>query len=449
MEGTDYFFRYLILLQYGQAQMQPLPIGCYRWATMDEKRQIAKELSDIENCINKHHNINGHTGYILEVDIEYPEELHDLHQDMPLAPEHIFISKDNISPMMREYYPFGRNHKAKKLIGTLHNKKKYHVHYILLKFYIQMGLKVTKIHRVLLFKQEPFMNDYISHLAALRAKSSSSFEKGCLKKLANSCYGKMIEDVRKYKDVKVCRTKGEFLRASSSPFFESFKIYSKNLVMCILRKKSVYMRSCHAIGMAILDYSKLHMYDLYYNYILPNTRLSPVNGSISVIMSDTDSFLFAFKGKKTEEFLEDIEDVMDFSNYPSNHRLHSKEVAGHLGYLKDEMEGRAKILGAVALKAKCYSIRTDVGEDVKKCKGIPKVATKKLRYNDYKKALLRARQLKARFHKITSKNHIVSTTMFDRKSLSFYDDKRFYMCKIHSLPYGHFRLKNLKQCVKC
>ena len=104
--------------------MQPLPIGCYRWATMDEKRQIAKELSDIKNCINKHHNINGRTGYILEVDIEYPEELHDLHQDMPLAPEHIFISKDNISPMMREYYPFGRNHKAKKLIGTLHNKKK-------------------------------------------------------------------------------------------------------------------------------------------------------------------------------------------------------------------------------------------------------------------------------------------------------------------------------------
>ena len=66
---------------------------------------------------------------ILEVDLEYPKELHDLHNDYPLAPEQIEVNK------------------VEKLIPNLWNKKKYVIHYENLKQYLNLGLKLTKIHR--------------------------------------------------------------------------------------------------------------------------------------------------------------------------------------------------------------------------------------------------------------------------------------------------------------
>ena len=366
---------------------------------------------------------------------------------MPLAPEHVTIDNEQISPLSRQESPYSASYKSKKLVGTLKDKKKYVVHYQTLKLYLSLGLRVTRLHRVLVFKQEPFMREYISHLASLRANSQNQFEKSCLKKLANSNYGKMIEDVRKYKEVKICQSRNSLLRHMSSPFFESFKVYSEKLVLCFMRKKKVVFKSCHAIGLAILDLSKLHMFDLYYNYILPQTELSPIDNSLSIMMSDTDSFLFYFKNKTTAQFLKDIEPIMDFSNYPTDHQLFSKERAGHLGYLKDEMKGEP-MKGVVALKSKCYSIKVK-RESINKCKGIPKVATGKLKFKHYKKSLFNRTHIFSTFSKINSKDHRVTTTSFKRKSLSCYDDKRYYLCDIHSLPYGHYKLRKLKDGVKC
>ena len=380
------------------------------------------------------------TGYILEVDLDYPDALHDCHSDMPLAPEHIEICKDDICPFMQENCPYSKTYKSRKLIGTLSSKRNYVLHYQMLRFYMSLGLKVAKVHRVLVFNQEPFMQEYISHLASLRSKSKNEFEKSCLKKLANSNYGKMIEDVRKYKEVKICQTRNSLLKAMSSPFFENFKIYNEKLVICFQKKKCINLKSCHAIGLSILDLSKLHMYDLYYNYIIPETELSPTNGSLRIMMSDTDSFLFAFKNKTTKQFLQDIEPIMDFSNYQKDDQMYSRKRAGQLGYLKDEMKG-AGIEGVVALKSKCYSIKTKE-KSLNKCKGIPKVATNKLQFKHYKKSLFSKAAMSSTFPRISSKDHRVTTTSFTRKSLSCYDDKRFYLCSLHSMPYGHYKLKN-------
>ena len=384
-------------------------------------------------------------GYILEVDLIYPQDLHDMHTDMPLAPEHISITKSQICPLMKAKFPYGETYNSKKLVGTLNDKKRYILHYQALKLYLSLGLKVQRLHRVLSFNQRPFMQGYIQHIAKLRSLSNSDFEKNCLKKLANSNYGKMIEDVRKHMEVKICQTRQSFLRATSSPLFVNFKIFNENLVLCFLKKKSIFQKSCHAIGLSILDLSKLHMYDLYYNEIIPSTRLSPLNGSLSIIMSDTDSFLFAFSGKEKLEFLSDIEHIMDFSNYPKEHALFSTKRAGQLGYLKDEMKGVSEIEGAIALKSKCYCIKSK--NTISKCKGIPKVATNKLKFKHYKNALLHSKTLKSEFSKITSKEHKVSTSAVIRKSLTGYDDKRYYLCDIHSLPYGHYKIN--KENPKC
>ncbi len=65
---------------------------------------------------------------VLEVDLEYPKELHDLHNEYPLAPERLLIGK------------------VEKLVPNLKDKKKYVLHHENLKLYLRLGLRLTKIH---------------------------------------------------------------------------------------------------------------------------------------------------------------------------------------------------------------------------------------------------------------------------------------------------------------
>ena len=102
-------------------------------------------------------------GLILEVDLEYPEELHDLHNDYPLAAEKIKVTKEMLSKYCKKFqiniiYQLDLVH---KLIPTLSNKKNYVLHYRNLQLYLSLGLKVDKIHRVLEFKQSPWLKQYI------------------------------------------------------------------------------------------------------------------------------------------------------------------------------------------------------------------------------------------------------------------------------------------------
>ena len=102
-------------------------------------------------------------GYILEVDLEYPKELHELHNDYPLAPEKLAVSSDMLSiyckNIANEYdIKVGD---VKKLIPNLGNKTKYVVYYRNLQIYLSLGMKLRKIHRLLKFKQSDWMKEYI------------------------------------------------------------------------------------------------------------------------------------------------------------------------------------------------------------------------------------------------------------------------------------------------
>ena len=98
-------------------------------------------------------------GYILKVDLEYPKELHALHKDYPLAPEKLTVTNDILSKYIQEIadkYEINVGG-AKTLIPNLGNKTKYVVHYKNLQLYLYLGMKLTKIHRVLKFKQSDWM----------------------------------------------------------------------------------------------------------------------------------------------------------------------------------------------------------------------------------------------------------------------------------------------------
>ena len=93
-------------------------------------------------------------GYFFEVDLEYPDELHELHNDYPLAPEKFAVSSDMLSNYCKK---IADTHEAKvgdvkKLIPNLSSKTNYVVHYRNAQLYLSLGMKLTKIHRMLKFK---------------------------------------------------------------------------------------------------------------------------------------------------------------------------------------------------------------------------------------------------------------------------------------------------------
>ena len=92
-------------------------------------------------------------GYFLEVDLEYPEELHELHNDFLLAPEKLTVSNDILSKYCKKIgdeYEI-RVGDVKRLIPNVGNKTNYVVHYRNRQLYLSLGIKLTKIHRVLKF----------------------------------------------------------------------------------------------------------------------------------------------------------------------------------------------------------------------------------------------------------------------------------------------------------
>ena len=123
---------------------------------------------------------------ILEVDLEYPKELHDLHNDYPLAPERLKIGGVEQSPMRS----------IEKLIPNLYDKKNYVVHHKTLKQYESLGLKITKIHRGIKFKESAWLKPYIDLNTKLRTKAKNDFEKDFFKLMNNSVFGKTMEKYR-------------------------------------------------------------------------------------------------------------------------------------------------------------------------------------------------------------------------------------------------------------
>ena len=166
---------------YGWATSQPLPTGGFRFLRLDEIETLAPvaELSD-----------DAEDGYIFEVDLHYPQHLHDAHDDYPLAPESLEIDRDMYSPSQQAAFP--QTVPQRKLTPDLRDKVRYVVHYRNLKLYLQLGLVVTRIHRLLASKQSTWLKTYIDFNTHQRSLAGSSFPKDFFKLMNNSVFGKRI-----------------------------------------------------------------------------------------------------------------------------------------------------------------------------------------------------------------------------------------------------------------
>ena len=206
---------------YGWAMSQPLPNGEFEWVEDPDNIKLEDYLGD-----------DGR-GMVLEVDLDYPSKLHDLHNGYPLAPESKKIDQSMLSDYAKkiaEKFQLTVGG-VRKLVTSLGPKKNYVLHVRNLKLYTDLGMKLTRVHRAVTFKQSCWFRDYIDFNTKKRSSSKNTFEKNFFKLMNNSIYGKTMENLRKRVDVKLVSSEDELLKLTTSPCFQSLRIMNENLIV--------------------------------------------------------------------------------------------------------------------------------------------------------------------------------------------------------------------------
>ena len=413
---------------YGWAMSQFLPTGNFKWLSQKqiEKTNLGKYTE------------NSKKGLILEVDLEYPQELHDLHNDYPLGPEKIKVAKDMLSDYCKKIadkfnISSGLVH---KLIPTLNDKEKYILHYRNLQSYLSLGLKLKKIHRVLQFDQSPWLKQYIDFNTQKRTHAKNNFEKDFFKLMNNSVFGKTMENIRKRVDVRLVTSKEKLLKLASKPTYVSSKIFNENLVAVHKIKETLTMNRPAYIGMCILDLSKTLMYDFHYNYIKHN-----YGNKAKLLFTDTDSLTYEIETKDAYADFWKNKDRFDNSDYNKESPFYNAVNKKVIGKFKDESAG-IPITEFVGLRSKMYSYVKDNEQTARTAKGIKKqVIRKDIKHEDYKNVLFNNEQIHHKMKTIRSEKHQLGSYELNKISLSCFDDKRFiHQNGITSYAYGHYKI---------
>jgi hypothetical protein len=465
---------------YGWAMSQYLPVGNYQWCWKAEENKyipshafglfltnnnvklekpVYKERGydgvywnelqsfesyDLRSMIQAISNIkdDSETGFIFNVDLDVPEELHDYFNDYPLAPENTL---GEYSPLMVEKYKFIHDKtpvsKVPKLIPNLNNKKNYVLHYRNLKLYLKLGMKLVNINSIMSFDQKPFLEKYIDFNTKKRAETKNDYEKDLFKLMNNSVFGKTMENVAKRIEVKLMTDENKFVKQCSMPYFKDFRIFSEGLAAVEMNKTQVTYNRPMVVGFCILELSKVLMYDFHYN-----TMVKTYGDNIKLLFTDTDSLCYHIK---TNDFFQDMKQSLfmyDTSDYPKSHPCFSNDNKKVIGKFKDEANSKP-IIEFCGHRAKMYSFLTEEkGKSV--AKGIKKNQIKKLRMEQYKQALFGTTKEelnpKVSFNLLRSKNHQMNSIRVTKSGLSCIDDKRYIKSdNISSFAHGHYQINKI------
>ena len=196
---------------------------------------------------------------------------------------------------------------VEKLIPNLFDKKRYVIHIRALDRALKHELVLDKIHRAMEFKKSAWMKEYIDFNTKLRTAAKNDFEKAFYKLMNNSVFGKTMENIRKHRNIKLITNREAQLKAVMKPNFKSSVIFGENLMGCEMGKIKVVMNKPVYLGQAILDLSKIVMYEFHYDYI----KQTYPEG-LTLCYMDTDSLIYDIE---TDNFYKDLaEDVQDRFN---------------------------------------------------------------------------------------------------------------------------------------
>ena len=375
---------------------------------------------------------------ILEVDLEYPQELHDLHNGYPVCSEKVKVSNNMLSGYCKkvaEKYNISIG-LVNKLIPTLRDKKEYVLHYRNLQLYLDLGLKIKKVYRVLKFDLSPWLKQHIDFNTEKRKNAKNSFEKDFFKLMNNNVFGKTMENLRKRVDVRLVTDEKKLDKLTSKPTFVSSKIFNENLMAVHKIKETLTLNRPAYVGMCILDFSKTLMYDFHYNYIKKK-----YGNRAKLLFIDTDSLTYEIEPEDVYKDFWNDKERFDNSNYPENSPYYSDHNQRCVRIFEDESAG-IPIKEFIGLKSKMYSYVKDNEKGGRTAKGIKKnVIKNNIKHEDYKNTLMNNEQMHHKMKTIRSQRHQLGSYEINKVSLSCFDDKRYIHDNgISSYAYGNIGL---------
>jgi len=418
---------------YGWAMSQPLPFAEFRfvdaaeWSTIDWLQQREEQP----------------VGYFVECDLDYPAVLHDLHNDYPLACERLCVSTEMLSEnqiRLRRNYNMPRTNGYSKLVPSFLPKKKYLAHYLLLKFYLEHGLELRAVHRVIAFRQERWLAQYIELNTNLRAAATTDFEKDHFKLMNNSVYGKTCENQKKRTDIKLVVTEEKRKRLTEKPHCLGFRIFKESLAAIEMRKINTRIDKPFYVGYSVLELSKLHMYRFHYDVIKQK-----YGANAELLMTDTDSLVYYIRTENVYDDMLAARELYDLANFPKASRYYDGANNKVIGKMKDEAAGDP-ILEFVGLRPKMYSFLTVKDAELPaarvdekhRAKGIAFAASKQLRHQDFLAQLENPVENTQLNRRIGTRLHQLYTFEVQKRGLCAFDDKRFLLDDgINSLAFGH------------
>jgi len=373
---------------------------------------------------------------------------------------------------------------------------------------LEQGLVLTKIHRVLRFRQAPWMRAFIQKNVARRAVAETDFEKDVFKLMNNAVFGKTMENVRDrpmYELLNERRILDEdrFNRIVQGPYWKSSQLIAHNTQLLGVEsyKSRIMFNKPIIVGFTVLDLSKYHMFNFYYNAVK-----AQYGNKVKLCMTDTDSLVLRIR---TPDLYKDllnpnnkIAPHIDFSNYQPlekpgcnllpreyvekykgyfttryGHWFGSVEheeykeyiyfyiptwvkftrlsdlippnvlLAGHnpqnnkvAGKFKDE-NGGIPLVEFCGLKPKCYAMLDFLDKSTMKAKGIPRLALKKQFDMEKYKQCICVDSFAAhmtQFNKLVSSKHSILMIQREMRALSGFDSKRYILDdNINTLAFGH------------
>ena len=209
---------------YGYAMMQKLPYKDFQFTTTTTTTTLDAKLNTPDDSVH---------GYYIVCDIDYTNTCKERTAQLALMPNKRKINDNELGYRERD----GGKAISEKLILDQNNKTEYMVHYRTLKFYVKMGVKVTKIHRVIKFEQDYICRDYIKNKTNKRATAKTEVEKDVRKLMNNSLYGRMCMNPLHFLQIKFLHDEEKIIKNISEPTFKNITRYRDYSQIEYIKKK--------------------------------------------------------------------------------------------------------------------------------------------------------------------------------------------------------------------
>ena len=316
---------------------------------------------------------------------------------------------------------------------------------------MKLGIKITKIRKILTFDEKPFLKEFIDLNTNLRKKGKNDLEKDLFKLINNDIFGKSMANVLNRSNIKLINNDPEkLLKLIKQPNFQNaYQISNK---LCLVESKPIetVFNKPIFVGAVISETSKLHMYQFWYDHLKEKYR-----DKVELIYTDTDSFIVQVE---TDEIYKDMledKNLYDFSEYPTDHPNQNIKNKKILGKFKDELKSKI-ISECIGLKPKMYSfdyidknlnkceksicLKHDEYSNIinkVKCKGIKKSIC--LKHGEYNRALYKEQLIYKEFYSLQLNKQNIYLDRLNKIALNPFESKSHWIDNINSSQCYHFQ----------